>query len=928
MFSINHITKTYVSKGGNKTTALNDVSMSFPDRGLFFVLGKSGSGKSTLLNIIGGMDQPDSGDITVDGRSFQDFKKSDYDSYRNSYVGFVFQEYNLLDEFCVGDNIALAVDLLRKSKSRADIENVLKRVDLEGFYDKRINELSGGEKQRVAIARALIKNSRLILADEPTGALDSKTSELVLSILKELSKEKLVIVVSHEEEYADKYSDGIVELSDGKVIKNSIEALPPKSSPADAFMLRGSRLSLRNTLKISLSSFRHKPIVMVFAIILSFISFGLFGIADTLASYDKADVITDSVYESKINYITFQKRLDNDSSLNVSNSDDGDIETIRQKYGIAVDGVYSGTKFRGISLLSSYKNTAGETEYSPFYSTSSPGLLSLRKFELSDLGFKIIAGHYPTKEYEIALTTHLLAGFKEYGYGYEEILDGSQVTDESLIGKKLGLTVGFYKADYLVTGIIDTGFPETKYAELKTSVNTASPLYAQYDIERRYSYHDLIFTDESTVRKVRELDIPKNEASIDYNLGVTSYFPAMREFGETQNVIKTKDELLDDEIIVSLRDYRQILNYSTDYQNVLSGISVNSGTYVESKNLYDFMLSITDIENEPLNGYAESTYDEAVSTGFSTKEYFEKHLASPTNIYNEAAGRDYSVAIYKEYLKSILYDVNPYADESFESYYVKSVRSELRSYEDLLINNLPSLKISGRLPGLTNNLFIDHEMFEIIGVDFSLESGQSYILFNHEMYSRGVIDDGRYSFLIAPLPKDKSITRKVVGDSGPNKYSDMYFSYNTPILEAVKTIDYTLTTVSQAFMVLGVVLAIFSAVLIMAFVSISISHKRSEIGILRTLGAKTKDVQRIFVVESLIMGLSSFALSIVLVFVGSTVINHVLKSGYNIVFSLLHPGIRQVCIILGINLLVSFISTLIPIYRITKKKPIEIVRDR
>ena len=159
MLELKNITKTYQPKNGAPVQALKDVTLSFEDKGMVFVLGKSGSGKSTLLNIIGGLDFADSGEISIDGKSTKQFKEKDYDAYRNTYIGFVFQEYNILNEFTVGENISLALELQNRKGEKQKVEEILKEVDLEGYADRKSNELSGGQRQRVAIARAIIKRA-------------------------------------------------------------------------------------------------------------------------------------------------------------------------------------------------------------------------------------------------------------------------------------------------------------------------------------------------------------------------------------------------------------------------------------------------------------------------------------------------------------------------------------------------------------------------------------------------------------------------------------------------------------------------------------------------------------------------------------------------------------------------------------------------
>ena len=236
MLEVTNLSKTYRGKGTEDVQALKGVNFTLPDTGMVFILGKSGSGKSTLLNLLGGLDAPDEGEIALDGKSSSGFGERDWDEggldapdegeialdgksssgfgerdwdeYRNRCVGFVFQEYNLLPEFSVRDNIGIALELQKKAVDAERIGSILREVGLGGLEKRRPTQLSGGQKQRVAIARALIKEPKIILADEPTGAL------------KELSKEKLVIVVSHDAEFAHTFGDRILEIADGTIVRD------------------------------------------------------------------------------------------------------------------------------------------------------------------------------------------------------------------------------------------------------------------------------------------------------------------------------------------------------------------------------------------------------------------------------------------------------------------------------------------------------------------------------------------------------------------------------------------------------------------------------------------------------------------------------------------------------------------------------------
>ena len=219
MLEIKNVYKTYSSKNGVTHRALENVSLKFADKGLVFILGKSGSGKSTLLNLIGGLDDYDRGDICFNNQSFRNFKEEDFNHYRNSQIGFVFQDFNLINTLSVYDNVALSLDLQNKTNN-SSIDEILKQMNVYSLKNRKPNELSGGQKQRVAIARALIKNPKIILADEPTGSLDSENSIAIINIIKELSKDRLVIVVTHNKDLAYDYGDRIIEIRDGFVLKD------------------------------------------------------------------------------------------------------------------------------------------------------------------------------------------------------------------------------------------------------------------------------------------------------------------------------------------------------------------------------------------------------------------------------------------------------------------------------------------------------------------------------------------------------------------------------------------------------------------------------------------------------------------------------------------------------------------------------------
>ena len=222
MLELRDIKKDYVA-GDLKVSALKGVSITFRQSEFVSILGPSGCGKTTLLNIIGGLDHASSGDLLIDDISTSHYSDRDWDTYRNHRVGFIFQSYNVIPHQTILENVELALTIsgVEKSERVKRAKEALDKVGLNGLYNKKPNQLSGGQCQRVAIARALVNEPEILLADEPTGALDSETSIQIMDLIKEISKERLVIMVTHNPELAEKYSTRIIKVLDGNVISDS-----------------------------------------------------------------------------------------------------------------------------------------------------------------------------------------------------------------------------------------------------------------------------------------------------------------------------------------------------------------------------------------------------------------------------------------------------------------------------------------------------------------------------------------------------------------------------------------------------------------------------------------------------------------------------------------------------------------------------------
>ena len=257
MLSVKKIYKSYGTKD-NKYPVLKDINLNFRANEFVAILGPSGSGKTTLLNILGGLDRYDEGDLIINGKSTKQFKESNWDSYRNKSIGFVFQSYNLISHISILSNVEMGLTLCNVTKSEAKKRAIeaLEKVGLKDHIHKKPNQLSGGQMQRVAIARALVNNPDIILADEPTGALDSKTSTQIMELIKEISKDKLVIMVTHNDTLADIYASRIIKLSDGKIVSDS-NPYNAKEENAE-YSLKRTKMSFFTALGLSLNNIKTK----------------------------------------------------------------------------------------------------------------------------------------------------------------------------------------------------------------------------------------------------------------------------------------------------------------------------------------------------------------------------------------------------------------------------------------------------------------------------------------------------------------------------------------------------------------------------------------------------------------------------------------------------------------------------------------------
>lgn len=938
MLVIKNLSKTYSPKKGVPIKALDDISLNFEDKGMVVILGKSGSGKSTLLNMLGGLDTYDEGEIEIYGKSSKNFSQADFDSYRNNYVGFIFQEYNLLDQFTVGQNIALALELQRKKSTNEIINETLKEVDLEGFFDRKPNELSVGQLQRVAIARALVKNPQFILADEPTGALDSVTGLQIFDTLKKISKEKLVIVVSHDRELAEQYADRIIELKDGKVISDVVKQVDEKDNiffstncnertsnikNDNAFNKSKSALPYKNSAKMALSNLRVKTFRLIITILLSVFAFSLFGIVATFADYHNYTVMSNTIIDNNIGYLNIQNNRF-DFSMNRPRNPilNEDVDYFTAKYPEAKFlKVYCGNFGSiGINNLNTLKLST-----SNYYSTNGrfTGLAEIQTSKeefLSTYGFTLI-GELPNKDNEIALTKYIYEHFKKCGLQDSDNWDNClKIENESdLIGKKIGISADFLSGNYLVTGIIDTKLNDSEFIKYKNT-------FATSEIERialetftsdiQFGYHALGFVNnnlisnhqiDKTIYDLTSINLfidGKNFREINYQWNkVTTYTDKVANSDKYKKIFfdDDKTELTDNEILVpvNLFDnrldyyiYNEIIDYCYNIENVPQEIKSMSQAELNAKFDLD--------EDNPY--YCENTipsnddYSTAYKNWMLFSDYYSIEYSDKLSIIKEISDKEIQKVITEK-------------------------KNETHDIVLQLNGNEKNLKIAG--------CFLNVQSKEDLSNSRNYYSEKFDIVISEEMMNELGLESCRvYSYLIGKMPtaqKEIQDLSKIVFTYSVN--GENYLILNSATAN-VRNIDNNIVPIIKLFLYIGIGLAVFAMVFLMFYISTSITHKKKEIGILRALGARGIDIFGIFFNEALFIAVINFVLSVIASLCGVLYTNSFIRTEFNLNVTVFHFGMLQILLLLGISILAAILASFPPVCLISKKRPIEAIRNR
>ncbi len=900
MLELNGIVKNY-TVGSSEIRALRGVSVKFRESEFVSVLGPSGCGKTTLLNIIGGLDRFSDGDLIINGTSTKQYKDKDWDSYRNHSVGFVFQSYNLIPHQTVLSNVELALTLsgVPKAERRRRAKEALEKVGLGDQLNKKPNQMSGGQMQRVAIARALVNEPDILLADEPTGALDSETSVQIMELLKEIAKDKLIIMVTHNPELAEKYSTRIIRLLDGKVQSDSdpfdgAEQKKDRSAGGKTSMSFGTALSLSLN---NLMTKKGRTFMTAFAG-----SIGIIGIAlimslssgardyidrvqeDTLSSYpltiegmsvDMTTMMTTMMSmaqndaevpeEGKIYPQNVMTTMMEAMFAEITSNDLKSFKSFLESGESNIDELVSDIKYGYSTPLTVYKADTSEGAYrvNPTAVYDSMGLSKMTEMaqmadnnmmmstmaiwrelisneQVLDSRYEVLAGHMPEEYNQVVLVVN----------GY------NQVTDYTLY------SLGILDSDELTEAVKKTANGE-EVDEINTvkSIDFDDLLGLKFKLITNPDYYEK--QDGIWVDKSRDGDFmtervqSAEEVEIVGIIRATDSTTAAAEIGS----IGYKAELMT-HLIDKVNDSEIVKEQKADPDtDVFSGLPFADTENDEAETSSPEVSEAPAVTMEDLQAYI-AALDPETQAAITEQIAQAQQMGMPDN---EIA------ATFAEQLG--IEPPQPQAEEPTVSY---------SSYEE----NLSALGVSDPDDPASISIYpIDFESKELI---------------------TDIIDD---------------YNRRMT-DSGKDEMSIRYTDIMGIMMSSVTTIINAISYILIAFVAISLVV---SSIMIGIITYISVLERTKEIGILRAIGASKRDISRVFNAETLIIGFTSGALGIVVTILLNFPINMIIEYLTDVKDLCSLPPVGG-AVLVAISMALTFIAGLIPSRVAAKKDPVTALR--
>ena len=841
MLELKNISKSYTT--GNFTQqALKNINLKFRKNEFVAILGPSGSGKTTLLNIIGGLDRYDDGDLIINGKSTKKFKSRDWDSYRNNCIGFVFQNYNLITHISILENIEMGMTLSGKSakKRKKKALEVLEKVGLKDHAHKKPNQLSGGQMQRVAIARALANDPDIILADEPTGALDSKTSIQIMDLIKEIAKDKLVIMVTHNSELADNYANRIVKFKDGELISDS-NPIKKNEKEERLYQIKKTSMNFITALKLSFNNIitkKGRTLITAFAS-----SIGIIGIALILSLSNGFDIQIDKFETETLSSLPIiiskeSVNLTEDTIVSMHEDSNNDGAYPEEEFVYTKDSIIN-TLVHENEFTEEYLDYIENIDESKVAGISYTRITALNVLGIVDGKKTVIpTGFSSGQSYFFALPKKLnqnTDGVVEKNYDLlkgrlpEEkdelvlLVDSKNRIDKNLV-PYLGLDQNIEKISF--DDIIGKEFKLILNNDFYKSLGKYYTLNINF--EEMYSNSNAVTLKIVGIMRGKEDNkLIQSSSGIGYTENLVNY---VIESNSNSNIVKLQKEV----------------NY-----NVLTGelLDLETEEGLETK---DNLLAYLGASTVP---YAINIYPK----DFESKEFITNYLDN----YNDKQ---------IELVKSIAEN------------YLNILIDKVDSSSDLLLKEVDS-SLADRVPDEVNLSYKDGMI-------------------------SGIIRINNCEFLV----EDNAI----ISSSGGVIYNDLaatMVSLSGSIMDAITIVLISFSAISL----------IVSSIMIGIITYISVLERTKEIGILRALGARKKDISRVFNAETFIIGVTSGIIGIViarLLIIPANIILYDLTELENV--ARLNPFHALILIIVSVTLTV--IGGLIPANLASKKDPVEALR--
>ena len=879
MLVLKNIVKDY-SAGDARVEALRGVNLEFGDSEFAAILGPSGCGKTTLLNIIGGLDRYTSGDLVIRGKSTKQFTERDWDTYRNHSVGFVFQSYNLIPHQTVLSNVELALTLsgVSREERRRRAAEALEKVGLGDQLKKKPNQLSGGQMQRVAIARALVNNPEVLLADEPTGALDSETSIQVMEILRQVAKDRLVIMVTHNPELADQYATRIIRLLDGKIVSdNAAEAehTGAEEATAENASERKTSMGFLTALNLSLNNLMTKKgrtILTAFAG-----SIGIIGIALILSLSNGVNRYIERVQRDTLS--SYPMQID-ERTVDMTDTMAGLMDIDLEGKERADGKVYSGSRMT--QLMSSWMSGVTENDLA--------GFKTWLEDPANDIDRYVSGIRY---EYNTPLLL------------YRMDLDKPLQVNPSTVMESSGM------ADMMNMMGSGTGIQETMMNTTARRMNVFTPLLNNDELLKS-QYAVLAGRLPEAMDEVVIMLNSRNELSdyTLYSIGLRDQSELKEQFEQLMRGVPIETEELEfsyDELL-KMR-FRMLLN--TDVFTKSGTLwTDNSGDadYIARKLQDGMELKIVGVVKPAKSGLSS----ESGGIGYRTElvDYLLEQV------------RDSEIA--REQL------ANPGTDVFTGQPFSAVAQDALSLLDSMEVEDfMEMLESKGLIPAgmipKEYRMFLTKDLLkQFVGQGVMMISGNTL---EANLEKMGISDPDKPASVYI-YPKDfeskNRITEKIEGYNAQagEEHAVRYTDYVGLMMDSVTTIVNAISYVLVAFVAISLVV---SSIMIGIITYISVLERTKEIGILRAIGASRRDVSRVFNAETLIVGFAAGVIGI-LVTLGLTVVANIILSNLTGIPDIAAlPPVAGV-ILVGISMLLTLIAGIIPSRIASRKDPVVALR--